>query len=143
MYPSAPGTDAESVVLEREFDAAALGGLREAVRAFAAARGMSRSRAIDVMLAVHELAANAVRHGPGHGRLRMRVTARTLRCEVSDPGPAGGGHAGTAPGRVPGAGPWEVKEGHGLWLVGQTADHMSVTSGPEGSRIALRFALAG
>jgi len=125
-----PATGAEPLVLDREFDAATLGGLREAVRAYAAARGMSRGRATDVMLAVHELAANAVRHGPGYGRLRMRVIARTLRCEVSDPGEAS-------------AGPWEVKEGHGLWLAGQTADHMSVTTGPGGSRITLRFALAG
>ena len=124
------GTDAESVELNREFDAATLAGLRDAVLAFAAAHGMSRARATDVMLAVHELAANAVRHGPGHGRLRMRVTARTLRCEVSDPGQADDD-------------PWEVKEGHGLWLVGKTADHVSVTSGPGGSRITLRFALAG
>jgi anti-sigma regulatory factor (Ser/Thr protein kinase) len=124
------GTGAESAVLEREFDAATLAGLRDAVLAFAGARGMSRGQATDVMLAVHELAANAVRHGPGHGRLRMRVAASTLRCEVSDPGQAS-------------AGPWEVKQGHGLWLAGKTADHMSVTSGPEGSRITLRFALTG
>lgn len=124
------GTDAESVELNREFDAATLAGLRDAVLAFAAAHGMSRARATDVMLAVHELAANAVRHGPGHGRLRMRVTARTLRCEVSDPGQADDD-------------PWEVKEGHGLWLVGKTADHVSVSAGPEGCRITMRFALAG
>ena len=124
------GTDAESVELNREFDAATLAGLRDAVLVFAAAHGMSRGRATDVMLAVHELAANAVRHGPGHGRLRMRVTARTLRCEVSDPGQADDD-------------PWEVKEGHGLWLVGKTADDVSVSAGPGGCRITMRFALAG
>jgi len=129
MHPSRSGA-AEPAELDREFNSASLAGLREAVLAFAAASGMSRGRATDVMLAVHELAANAVRHGPGHGRLRMRVTARTLRCEVSDPGQAS-------------AGRWQVKEGHGLWLVGKTADHVSVTSGPEGSRITLRFALTG
>lgn len=130
MHPSRSGANAEPAVLDREFNAATLAGLRDAVLAFAGARGMSRGRATDVMLAVHELAANAVRHGPGHGRLRMRVTARTLRCEVSDPGQAGDDQ-------------WEVKEGHGLWLVGKTADHVSVTSGPEGSRITVRFALTG
>jgi serine/threonine-protein kinase RsbW len=55
--------------------------LREAVLGYATACGMPEDRAIDVMLAVHELAANAVRHGPGHGRLRLQVTASTLRCE--------------------------------------------------------------
>ena len=130
MHQSRSGANAKPAELDREFNAATLAGLREAVLAFAGARGMSRGRATDVMLAVHELAANAVRHGPGHGQIRMRVTARTLRCEVSDPGRAGGDQ-------------WEVKEGHGLWLVGKTADHMSVTAGPEGSRITLRFALTG
>ena len=72
---------------DREFDTDALAGLREAVLGYATACGMAGDRAIDVMLAVHELAANAVRHGPGHGRLRIHVTASTLHCEVSDPGP--------------------------------------------------------
>jgi anti-sigma regulatory factor (Ser/Thr protein kinase) len=85
MHPSRPGGDAAAVVLVREFDAGALAGLREAVRGYATACGMAEDRAIDVMLAVHELAANAVRHGPGHGRLRLHVTVGTLRCEVSDP----------------------------------------------------------
>jgi Histidine kinase-like ATPase domain len=72
-------------VLDREFDADALAGLRQAVLGYATACGMPGDRAIDVMLAVHELAANAVRHGPGHGRLRLYVTSSTLHCEVSDP----------------------------------------------------------
>jgi anti-sigma regulatory factor (Ser/Thr protein kinase) len=48
---------------------------------------MPEGRALDVMLAVHELAANAVEHGGGTGRLRMSVTNRELICQVSDPGP--------------------------------------------------------
>jgi anti-sigma regulatory factor (Ser/Thr protein kinase) len=93
-----------------------------------------------VMLAVHELAANTVHHGPGHGRLRIHVTASTLHCEVSDPGlscrdgRAPDGTGGQAPG-TPGAVPWPVEQGHGLWLVHTAADHLRVTSGPHGSLI--------
>jgi anti-sigma regulatory factor (Ser/Thr protein kinase) len=65
-------------VLDREFDADALAGLRQAVLVYATACSMPEDRAADVMLAVHELAANAVRHGAGHGRLRIHVTAGTL-----------------------------------------------------------------
>jgi anti-sigma regulatory factor (Ser/Thr protein kinase) len=132
MHPSRPGGDAAAVVLVREFDAGALAGLREAVRGYATACGMAEDRAIDVMLAVHELAANAVRHGPGHGRLRLHVTVGTLRCEVSDPGPSS----------RDGIAPWPVQQGHGQWLVHATADHVRVTSGPRGSLITMAFTLA-
>jgi len=119
-------------VLDREFDADALAGLREAVLGYATACGMPEDQAIDVMLAVHELAANTVHHGPGHGRLRIHVTASTLHCEVSDPG------LSCRDGRAPdGTG----GQGHGLWLVHTAADHLRVTSGPHGSLITAVFAL--
>ena len=56
-------------MLEQEFNAGALHRLREAVLACAMATGMPESRATDVMLVAHELAANAVRYGGGRGRL--------------------------------------------------------------------------
>jgi anti-sigma regulatory factor (Ser/Thr protein kinase) len=131
MHPSGPANDAEARALVREFDADALAGLRQAVLGCAAACGMPEDRAVDVMLAVHELAANAVRHGPGHGRLRLHVTASSLHCEVSDPGPASRDSAV----------PWPVEQGHGLWLVHAVADHLRVTSGPDGSLITVVFTL--
>lgn len=129
-------------MLDREFDIDALAGLREAVLGYATACGMPEDRAIDVMLAVHELAANAVRHGPGHGRLGLRVTASTLHCEVSDPGPSSrDGRPGGTGGHAPGAVPWPVEQGHGLWLVHTAADHVRVISGPQGSVIIVVFTL--
>jgi anti-sigma regulatory factor (Ser/Thr protein kinase) len=133
MHPLKPGNDAEAGVLVREFDADVLAGLREAVLGYATACGMPEDRAIDVMLAVHELAANAIRHGPGHGRLRLHVTASTLHCEVSDPGPS------SRDGRA--VVPWPVEQGHGLWLVHTTAENVRVTSGPRGSLITAMFTL--
>ena len=118
-------------MLAREFDAAALAGLRGEALSYATACGLPEDRAGDVMLAVHELAANAVRHGPGHGRLRLHVTAGTLHCEVSDPGPS----------NRDGAVPWPVEQGHGLWLVQMTADHVRVICGPRGSLITVEFTL--
>jgi anti-sigma regulatory factor (Ser/Thr protein kinase) len=130
-------------VLDQEFNAGALAGLRQAVLGYATACGMPEDRAIDVMLAVHELAANAVRHGPGHGRLRLHVTASTLHCQISDPGPSS--RDGRAPdgagGQAPGAVPWPVEQDHGLWLVHTAADHVRITSGPHGSLIAVAFTL--
>jgi anti-sigma regulatory factor (Ser/Thr protein kinase) len=129
MHPFTPGNNAEAGVLDQEFNAGALAGLRQAVLGYATACGMPEDRATDVMLAVHELAANAVRHGPGHGRLQLHATASTLHCQVSDPGPSSG------------AVPWPVEQGHGLWLVHTAADHLRVTSGPHGSLITVMFTL--
>src|ERR1700757_560502 len=81
------GDGGGDMALDRAFDAETLPDLRKAVLAQAAAAGMAADRAVDVMLAVHELAANAVRHGAGAGRLAMRVRDGRLECEVSDAGP--------------------------------------------------------
>ena len=153
MQPSRPGNGPDGTpVLDREFRAATLSALREAVIACASAAGLSRDRSIDVMLAAHELAANVVRHGSGRGRLRMRVTARALSCQVSDarPGTSAGHdeqHQATGPATAPAAAPapapaaWPVEHGHGLWLVRKTADQVQVTAGPAGSVVSMIFNL--
>jgi anti-sigma regulatory factor (Ser/Thr protein kinase) len=142
MHPFKPGHDAEAAVLVRDFDADALAGLRKAVLGYAIACGMPEDRAFDVMLAVHELAANAVRHGPGHGRLRLHGTASALHCEVSDSGRSSrDGRAGSTGGQAPGAVPWPVEQGHGLFLVRKAADDLRVACGPDGSLVTVVFTL--
>ena len=134
-------------MLEQEFNAGTLHVLRQAVLACAMAAGMPESRATDVMLVAHELAANAVRYGGGHGRLRICISARALHCQVTDPGVAGcGGNppAGTASQRptvVPEPSLWPYQPGHGLWLVRQAADHFTAMTGPGGSQVSASFAL--
>jgi anti-sigma regulatory factor (Ser/Thr protein kinase) len=130
------------MALNRAFDASTLPSLRRAVLAEAAAAGLAGNQAADVMLAVHELAANAVRHGAGTGRLEMRVRDGELHCQVSDVGPAG------VDGRGPGTGmaaapPWPVQRGHGLWLVRAAAAKVSVAMGSAGSLVTVVFALPG
>lgn len=130
------------MALDQAFDADTLLELRKAVLAAAAAVGMSDERATEVMLAVHELAANAVRHGGGTGRARMRVVAGELHCRVSDPGPGianGDAHAGDAGD----ARSWPVRRGHGLWLVRNIADRLSIASSLAGSEVTAVFALPG
>jgi anti-sigma regulatory factor (Ser/Thr protein kinase) len=147
MQPSRPGSDADGrLLLDREFRAATLSALREAVLAAASAAGLSRDRSIDVLLAAHELAANVVRHGSGRGRLRMRVTLRALSCQVSDlRAVAGRGLGGQRqadnPAIAPGPASWPVEHGHGLWLVRRTADQVQATAGPGGSVISMTFNL--
>jgi anti-sigma regulatory factor (Ser/Thr protein kinase) len=122
---SGDGAEAEAVVFDERFDASTLHLLRERVAACVSAAGVPEDRAMDVILAVHELAANAVRHGAGAGRLLMRVAAGALRCQVSDTGP--------------GAGPWPLRMGHGLWIVRAVADEVSTSSGPQGSEVIAMF----
>lgn len=126
MEVTSAGSGSEAgVVFDERFDAATLHSLREKVAACAAAAGMPKDRAVDVILAVHELAANAIRHGAGSGRLLMCAAAGALSCRVSDVGP--------------GAGPWPLRQGHGLWIVRAVADQVSASSGPNGSQVTAVF----
>ena len=129
------------MALDQAFDAGTLHLLRKAVLAEAEAAGMSRDRAEDVMLAVHELAANAVRHGPGTGMLRMHTAAGQLRCQVSDAGVAGTGHPDSGNGTTVDS--WPFMAGHGLWLVRRLSDQVSVLTSQDGSQATAVFALPG
>ncbi len=128
----APG----SPLLEQHFDAGSLYALRAAVSAHAAAAGLSRQRVYDVTCAVHELAANAVLHGAGHGRVRLWTQDGFLHCQVSDDGPGGRNGSGAPPRALP----WPAEHGHGLWIVVQVADQCSIDHGPAGTTVTARFA---
>jgi anti-anti-sigma factor len=122
-------------ILDQAFDAGSLYTLRAAVAAHASQAGLAPGRADDLVIAVHELAANAVRHGAGHGRLRIWRSEAALLCEITDDGLP---DAPEAPDTVP----WRTEPGHGLSLVRQVADHTSLRSGRDGTSAAISFALA-
>lgn len=128
-----------SLPLEQDFDAGSLYALRSAVAAHADAAGLGSRRVYDVTAVAHELAANAVVHGAGHGRLRLWTDAGFLYCQVSDGGPGGPGSAAGQP--ADDAAPWPVAHGHGLWLVGQVADRSRIDRGPAGTTVIACFAL--
>ena len=124
--------DAGSPALDQAFDGDSLYALRAAVAAHGSQAGLSEARTRDLVLAVHELAANAVRHGAGQGRLRLWAAQDAVRCEVTDEG---------TPGEADGADAarWQAEPGHGLWLVGRIADSASVQSGASGTVAAVIF----
>lgn len=130
------------MTLDQWFDADSLHDLRRAVLAEAVAAGMGGDRADDVVLAVHELAANAVRHGGGAGRLRMQAASGQLYCRVSNEEPDNLGVG--APTRARSAlavGQWPVRPGHGLWLVQGVADHLDMMAGSAGGKVTAVFTL--
>ena len=151
------GDPRADTLLEHRFDVFTLHVLRAAVLTHAIAAGLSESRAVDVMLAVHELAANAVRHGAGSGQLRMEIVRGALHCQVSDTGPGDRngqttpGTAASTPGTAastPGtaastADPWPYEPGHGLWLARNAADQITVVTDQEGSVVTVVFTLPG
>jgi anti-sigma regulatory factor (Ser/Thr protein kinase) len=128
-------TGAGTAVLDQAFDSDSLYALRAAVAAHAAEAGLPRQQIYDVVVAAHELAANAVRHGAGHGRLRLWADGRSLRCQVSDDGPAGSSANGQ------GTAGWHREHGHGLWIIDQVADQVSLERDPDGTKITVTFIL--
>jgi anti-sigma regulatory factor (Ser/Thr protein kinase) len=130
--------------LDQLFDANSLYALRAAVAAHASEAGLGRTRVYDIVAAAHELAANAVRHGAGHGRLLLHSDGRVLRCEVRDDGPAAVAPAGNGRGPAPGgAPPWATEHGHGLWMVSQIADKFTLDHGADGTTATADFAIGG
>jgi len=145
--PPGPGvsiaTGAEPAV-DQSFDGDSLYTVRATVAAHASEAGMPEGRLRNVVLAVHELAANAVRHGAGQGQVRLWITGDGIRCEVTDAGtpPAGADGDGDGDGLDTSfcdAAPWPVEHGHGLWLVRKIADQVSLESGPSGTIAVASF----
>lgn len=133
------------LVLDQRFDIDDLYQVRAAVAAHAAELGLSMELTNDVVIAVHELASNSVRHGPGCGRLRIWATEQTLICEVAD-GAAAEAEAAQPAQTMPASLdatelPWPVEPGHGLWLAGKVADRLTVSCDDHGSTVTARFDL--
>jgi len=116
-----------------------LSAVRTLVREQARHAGLTRAQAIDLELAVSEVAANTVRHAAaqGHreGRLRVWRTADEIICEISDGGVITDALAGR---RRP---PPGALAGHGLWLVHQVCDQVEIASGTDGTTVRMRMAL--
>jgi anti-sigma regulatory factor (Ser/Thr protein kinase) len=126
----------EAVLLQFDFDREAITGARHTVADCASAQGLAGLRLEGFVLAVNEIMTNAVRHGGGHGRVRLARTATGLRCEIRDGGvgePARfNGHA------LP---PTEATGGRGLWLARHLCDSFDVETGLDGTRVELTMAI--
>jgi anti-sigma regulatory factor (Ser/Thr protein kinase) len=103
------------------------------VRAFVASRaeaaGLDQDAVSAIVMSVSEVAGNSIRHGGGHGELRVWTEDGSLVCEVSDQG-----HI-TAPlvGRLR-----PVLDGHGgagLWVANQLCDLVQIYSSARGTTV--------
>jgi anti-sigma regulatory factor (Ser/Thr protein kinase) len=81
------------------------------------------------VLAVDELATNAIRHGAGAGVLRVWGAPGELICQVEDGGRIEDALAGR---RIPMI---EQAKGFGLWLVNQLCELVEIRTGQTGTMI--------
>ncbi|MCX4472481.1 ATP-binding protein [Micromonospora sp. NBC_01655] len=115
----------ELALMSQDFTAATVTEVRHAVEALVSAAGMPEGAGYNFVLAVHELVANAVRHGGGHGHVELRRRDDVLVCEVSDQGAA----AGSMQVRLPAA---DVAGGRGLWLADELTGGLTLNRRPDG-----------
>jgi anti-sigma regulatory factor (Ser/Thr protein kinase) len=126
-------------VFTSDVDAESLPSLRGEITAFAVAHGLTDVALMKFVIAVYEIATNAVRHGGGQGQLRVWPDQDSLWCEVTDHGhgiPAEYQHDGQ---RHRG----ERISGWGLWLTRQVCTEVRITGGTAGSRVLLRYPRTG
>ncbi|MFC3380632.1 ATP-binding protein [Couchioplanes caeruleus subsp. azureus] len=109
--------------------------LRQDVTRFAQANGLTDPALYRFVLAVHELATNAVRHGGGKGRLELHRTGDQLRCRVSDHG------AGMPTAHPPARPAPDAPRGRGIWLAHHGGD-LSWASNNHGTTFTLTCRLS-
>ena len=118
-------TEPRADLLAASFTAADLATVRHQVRQHCADAGLAGDDLDGYVLAVHELVANAVRHGGGSGRLHLQLRDDTITCEIRDDG----GGTGMLRPHLPAG---DIPGGRGLWLAQNLAAGLMVTTGPEG-----------
>jgi anti-sigma regulatory factor (Ser/Thr protein kinase) len=145
--------DCSGELLDVVFGWADFARLRRQVAAQCAAAGLTGTRLDDFVLAVHEIAANAIVHAGAGGRLILRRAASGLRCLVADtipkgtvscPAPRSADMRETAVAAVAATEPSEpigADSGRGLWLAATLADELSITSGPDSTIVSVYMRL--
>jgi anti-sigma regulatory factor (Ser/Thr protein kinase) len=114
-----------------------LSAVRALVHRYALRAGLPESRAIDLTLAVSEVAANTVRHAKSPGSLQIWHDSDEIVCQVHDEGTITDPTAGQ---RRPAL---DALGGHGLWLVHQVCDRVEMRSDETGTTIRLHMTLPG
>jgi anti-sigma regulatory factor (Ser/Thr protein kinase) len=113
----------EAIVGTYEFDAASLTTLRHELLAAIMDCGLSKSAALQFVVAANEVATNSVIHGGGNGVARVWVEPTKVVCEIRD---AGVIDQPLADRRRPGK---ERSASRGLWLANQLCDLVQIRSG--------------
>ena len=128
LPPPAPGAMSYAYTTD-------LAAVRAVVYRYARQAGLPESRAIDLVLAVSEVAANTVRHARSPGSLKIWYDTEEIVCQIQDEGTITDPLAGR---RQPSL---EAIGGHGLWIVNQVCDEVEMRSDETGTTIRLHMDL--
>jgi serine/threonine-protein kinase RsbW len=120
---------------ERTFSLADLPDVREFAAAEAGRRGMTEEAVGDFLVALNEVATNAVTHGSTKARLRMWLDGVQLVVAVHDDGSTW--RPGDSPGHAPPA--ENATSGMGLWVARLLSHDLHVTTGASGTVVTMRF----
>lgn len=102
----------------------------QAARAF----GLDEIAAGNFALAAHELAINSVRHGGGHGTLRLWESAAALTGEIADAGRIDAPLIGRVRPHT------DQEDGRGVWIANQLCDLVQIRSGEAGTSVRFHTA---
>lgn len=128
-----PGVPVDATVAAYAHD---LRTIRALVSDEARRAGLPRSRAVDLVLAASEVAANTLRHTSSGGTISMWRADGELICQLADTGHIADPLAGRRPPDKDHPG------GQGLWLVNQVCDLVELRSGQGGTVVRLHMGLA-
>jgi anti-sigma regulatory factor (Ser/Thr protein kinase) len=111
-----------------------LAALRRLLRDWGVACALSDHDIDDIVIAVDEIATNAVEHGQPPAHVRAWTTPDALFVQVDD-------HGRT---RIPATigcnrPPTDARRGRGIWIARHLADVLTTHTGPTGTTVALRF----
>ena len=112
-----------------------LAAVRAVVYRYAKQAGLAEHRAIDLVLAVSEVAANTVRHARSPGSLKIWYDTQEIVCQIQDEGTIRDPLAGQ---RKPSL---DAMGGHGLWIVQEVCDDVEMQSDETGTTIRLHMKL--
>jgi anti-sigma regulatory factor (Ser/Thr protein kinase) len=126
-----PLSEPDATADELAFDVSRLADVRRTVAEAGERASLDEDRAQDLVVAVHEVAANSVRHGGGAGVLRTWAGGAGVTCEIRDAGVITEPLAGRL--RPPDA----ARGGHGMWLANQLCDLVQVRSSEAGTVVRL------
>ncbi len=112
-----------------------LAAIRAVVHRYAIQAGLTEARAIDLTLAVSEVAANTVQHAKSPGSLKIWYDAKEIICQIHDEGIISDPLAGR---RQPSL---DAPGGHGLWIVNRVCDQVDMQSDENGTTIRLHMNL--
>ena len=126
-----------AVLLDCLFDRTTLAAMRGELHRCGARSGLSDVALTHVVMAVNEIATNAIRYAGGRGRLSLSRHRNALWCVITDQGP------GIPPRCLAPASRRRADQigGQGIWLAQQICASLDIDTGRSGTRMVLRFAL--